>query len=103
MKQDLYAASALVAVSRMFASRCEADTDRGGGDCPDMRANFKNGMRLLGREFEAMFLAHSAFVAESVARIMTGLSRCLQRERPGRSYPRASMKPRSKWMRRRAA
>ena len=86
-EQELYAASAPVAVSRLFANRCEADINGGGGGggLPDMRANFKIGMRLLGREIEAMFLAHGAFVAESVARIMTVLSRRLQRERPDRS------------------
>ena len=65
-----------------------------------MRASFKNGLRLIGRETQAIFLAYGAFAAEFVARIMTGLSRCVQRERPGRSQPRISMKPRSKWMRR---
>lgn len=103
VKQELYAAFTLIAVSCLFANRCGTDANRGGGGRTDMRSNFKNGLRLLGREIEAMFLAHGAFIAESVARIMTGLSRCLQRERPGRSYPRASKKPRSKWMRRKAA
>ena len=103
VKQELYAAFTLIAVSCLFANRCGTDANRCGGDRTDMRSNFKNGLRLLGREIEAMFLAHGAFIAESVARIMTGLSRCLQRERPGRSYPRASKKPRSKWMKRKAA
>ena len=50
-----------------------------------------------------MFLAQSAMVAQSVRRIMTGLSRCLQRERPGRGYPRRSMRSGSKWQNRQAA
>ncbi len=100
VRQELYAAFTLIAVSRLFANRCEADVNQGDGHRPDWRATFRNGMRLLAREVEAMFLAHGAFVAESVARIITGLSRGLQRERPGRSHPRKSMKPRSKWMNR---
>ena len=94
VKQELYAPFTLI------ANRCDADANRRGGDRTNMRANFKNGLRPLGREIEAMFLAHGAFVADSVARIITGLSRCLQRERPGKSYPRGSKKPRSKWMKR---
>ncbi|MCY4190288.1 MAG: hypothetical protein OXD42_03005, partial [Rhodospirillaceae bacterium] len=40
-----------------------------------------NGLRLVGREIKAMFLAQSAMVARS----MTGLSRCLQRaQRPAK-------------------
>ncbi|MDE0533038.1 MAG: hypothetical protein OXI01_16540 [Albidovulum sp.] len=84
-EQELYVAFSLIAVSRLFANPCKANTDCGGGDLPDMRANFKNGMRLLGREIEAMFLAHCAFVSESVARITAGLSRRLKttsRDRP---------------------
>ncbi len=55
------------------------------------------------REIEAMFLRQSQMVAQSVRRIMTGLSRCIQRERPGRSYKRESRQPRSKWQKRTAA
>ncbi|MDE0111855.1 MAG: hypothetical protein OXI87_00220 [Albidovulum sp.] len=102
-EQDFYAGSAPIAVSRLFANRCEAGINRGGGDLPDMRANFRNGMRLLDREIKAMFLAHGAIVAGSVARITAGRFCCLQRERPRRSYPTVSMKPGSEWMKRKAA
>ena len=50
-----------------------------------------------------MFLRQSDMVAQSVSRIMAGLSRCIQRERPGRSYRRQSMQPRSKWLKRATA
>ena len=55
----------------------------------------------MGREIEAMFLRQSQMVAQSVRKIMTVLSRCIQRERPGRSYKRESKQPRSKWQKRR--
>ncbi len=105
VRQELYAAFVLLTLARRFSSRCDADLNGGGGDgdLPAMRASFRNGLRLVGREIEAMFLAQSAMVARSVARIMTGLSRCIQRERPGRSHPRRSMRPRSKWQNRQAA
>ncbi len=99
VRQELYAAFTLITLARLFANRCDHDISRGPGDdgLPAMRANFGNGLRLVGREIEAMFLRQSDMVAQSVRRIMTGLSQCIQRERPGRSYPRQSMQPRSKW------
>lgn len=77
---------ALVAIARQFANRCDSGLNSVGGeeDLPDMRANFKNGLRLVGREIEAMFLKQS----QMVRRIMAGLSRCIQRDRPGRNYRR---------------
>ena len=88
----------------MFANRCDHDINHDANDdLPAMRTNFRNGMRLLGREIETMFLRQSQMVAQSVKRIMIGLSRCIQRERPGRSYNRESRQPRSKWQNRRPA
>ena len=106
VRQELYAAFTLVALARLFANRCDHDINHNVDDDDDqsaMRTNFRNGMRLLGREIEAMFLRQSQMVAQSVERIMTGLSRCIQRERPGRSYNRESRQPRSKWQKRRPA
>ncbi len=99
MRQELHAAFVLLTLARRFSSRCDGDLDAGGGEdgLPAMRANFRNGLRLVGREIEAMFLA------QSVRRIMTGLSRCLRRERPGRSDPRKSKRPERRWIRRAAA
>ena len=101
VRQELYAAFTLVTLARQFVNRCDSDLNGGDGeDLPAMRANFRNGLRLVGREIEAIFLKQSEMVSQSVRRIMTGLSRCIQRERPGRSYPRESRQPRSKWLRR---
>ena len=105
MRRDPCAAFVLLTLTRRFSNRCDADLNAGGGegDLPAMRANFRNGPRLVGRETGALFLRQAGAVRDSVSRIMTGLSRCLQRERPGRSYPRRSMRPRSKWQNRQAA
>ncbi len=102
--QELYAAFTLVTLSRQFVNRCDSDLNRGDSeDLPAMRTNFKNGLRLVGREIEAIFLRQSERVNKSVRRIMAGLSRCIQRQRPGRSYRRESKQPRSKWLRRSTA
>lgn len=98
VRQELYAAFTLITLARLFANRCDDDISRSDrDDQPAMRTNFKNGMHLVGREIEAMFLRQSEMVAQSVKRIMTGLSQCIQRERPGRCYDRRSRKPKSKW------
>ena len=105
VRQELYAAFTLITLARLFANRCDHDISHGPGDdgLPAMRANFRNGLRLAGREIEAMFLRQSEMAAQSVRRIMTGLSQCIQRERPGRNHRRESRQPVSKWQRRRAA
>ena len=104
VRQELYAAFTLIALARQFSNRCDGDINSGdGGDQPAMRANFRNGLRLVGKEIEALFMQQADAVRQSVARIMTGLSRCIQRERPGRSYERPSKQPRSKWQTRHAA
>ena len=104
VRQELYAALTLVTLARQFVNRCDSDLNRGDSeDLPAMRTNFKNGLRLVGREIEAIFLRQSEMVNQSVRRIMAGLSRCIQRQRPGRSYRRESKQPRSKWLRRSTA
>ena len=104
VRQELYAALTLVTLARQFVNRCDSDLNRGDReDLPAMRTNFKNGLRLVGREIEAIFLRQSEMVNQSVRRIRAGLSRCIQRQRPGRSYRRESKQPRSKWLRRSTA
>ena len=100
VKQELYAAFTLIALSRIFTNRCEDDVNRHGD--PAIRTNGRNSMRLIGKEIETLFLMQGALVRESVARIMTGLSRCLQKVRPGRAYERVSKQPRNKWITRTA-
>ena len=103
--QEIYAAFVLLTMTRCLSNRCDSDLDVGGdeSDMPAMRVNFRNGLRLVRKEIEALFLKQAEAVRESVCRIMTGLSRCVQRERPGRSYRRESKQPRNKWARRRTA
>ncbi len=105
VRQEICAAFVPLTLARRFSSRCDADPDAGGGEdgLPEMRSSFRNGPRLVGKEMEALFMRQAGAVRDSVARIMTGLSRCLQRERPGRSCPREPERPGSRWIRRAAA
>ncbi len=85
VRQEPCAAFVLITLARQFSNRCDDDINGGGDeDLPAMRANFRNGLRLVGKEIEALFLKQAETVRQSVTRIMTGLSRCVQRERPGR-------------------
>ena len=101
VRQELYAASALISPARVSAGRGEAEANAGGDGI--VRANFRSGTGAVGREIEKLFLVQTAVVAEAASRIMDAISRSLLRERRGRSYPRASKKPSGRWQRRRAA
>ncbi len=83
VRQELYAAFTLVTLVRQFSNRCDDDINGGDGeeDLPAMRSNVRNGLRLVGKEIEALFLVQS--VALSPAR--------------------QSMQPRSTWQTRHAA
>ncbi len=105
VRQEPCAAFVPRTLTRRLSNRCDGDPDAGGGEdgLPAMRSNLRNGLRLVGREIEALFLRQAGAVRDSVSRIMAGLSRCIQRERPGRSYPREPEGPGSRWIRRAAA
>ncbi len=60
-----------------------------------IRSNFKNALRVVGKEIAALLLHHSQTADTSLTQIMTGVSRCWQGERPNRSYQRASKKAQS--------
>ena len=99
VKQELYAHFTLIALTRLFASQCE----KGFRDAPDghgrpaWQANFQNSLCTVARHLEGLFLQHATALQASVQRILEGVARCRQRRRPGRSYPRRSRKPASKW------
>jgi len=109
VRQELYANFVLITLTRIFTNRCDQDinaikteaTEDDPSLRPPMRSNFPNALRLVGQEIEVLLLQHAHNVAAAIARIMTGVSRCLQRERPNRSYRRESRQPLSKWARKR--
>ena len=97
VRQELYAAFTLIALARLFANRGEQDLNHNASGAPPLRGNVKNTLRTVGRQIEALFLRQAEFVSQTVAEIMTGITCCVQRERPHRSYDRVSKQPRSKW------
>ena len=51
------------------------------------------------RNLEALALTQADAVDETITRMVENIASVWQSERPGRSYPRISLKPKSKWSR----
>ncbi len=94
VKQELYAHFVLLALSRSFGNQLEDDLNAGVAvDQPKMRANFKNVLVTVARNFEALMLGNWQLASSAVSNILHSIGNCLQKERPGRSYPRISKRP----------
>ena len=105
VKQELYANFTLAALARLCASECEQQLAARGAapERPPLRANFNHSLAAVGRELEGLLLSHDALLHETLDRVLEHVSRSPQRERPGRSYPRRSRRPVSKWRDRKPA
>ncbi len=57
---------------------------------------------MLAGSLEEMVLAQAAALADTVGRVAESILKVRSRIRPGRSYPRKSMKPANKWSRTKA-
>jgi len=104
VRQELYAHFNLIAMTRLFsgpgdallAQTREKDQER-------QTVNFRNALAIVAASLEEMILGQVQAVAKAVARMTEGMLRVRSRLRPGRSYPRKSMKPVNKWNRSRYA
>ena len=92
VRQELFAHFTVLAMARSFGSQIEAELNAGGDD-PVRRTNYKNALATLSRNFEALMLGHVSLVADTLAQMVSGISRCVSRVRPGRSYERVSKRP----------
>ena len=104
VKQELYAHFVLVTLTRLFANRSEDGFNPldDAEQKPEMQANFKNSLLVVGRNIEALMLRQVEFLTATVNQILEGIGSCRQRKRTGRSYERRSRKPESTWRRRKA-
>ena len=75
------------------------DDDGAEGRGPRKRVNFKSAVAIVFRNLEALALTQADAVAETIARMVENIESLWQSERLGRSYPRISLKPKSKWSR----
>ena len=105
VKQELSAHFTLIAMARLFASRCERQfrTRPGEAGRAPLRANFNHSLGAVEREMEALLLHQAPQLRDILNRVLENASRGPQRERPGRSYPRRSRRPSKKWRNRKPA
>ena len=116
VKQELFAHFVLITMNRLFANRADAELnpadastpstphappssvpgDAGGGVIGKLQTNFKNCVQVVARNLEELLLLHE-HINTVVQRVFNSIIDRHQRVRPGRSYPRKSMRPESKW------
>ena len=104
VKQELWAHFTLIAMARLFASRCERQFESRAGEAgrPPLRANFSHSLGAVERELEALLL-QAPQLRDTLNRVLEHTAQGPQRERPGRSYPRRSRRPSKKWRKRKSA
>jgi len=114
VKQELFAQFVLITMNRLFATQAETELNAdagstsatvppgsvtptdGGRPLQRLKTNVKHGLHVLTRSLEALLVLH-ARVKTEVQRAVASIVGQSQRVRPGRSYPRQSLKPASKW------
>ncbi len=104
VKQELFAHFNLIAMTRLFTNRddrLEQAAQPAAGK-PARQANVKHSLAALAQHLEALLLRHRAYLGETLERISEWVGSGRSRPRPERSYPRRSLRPVSKWQRRRA-
>jgi len=101
VKQELFAHFNLIAMMRLFTNResqAGRETRQSGEPVP--QANFKHSLAGLSQHLEGLLLRHTEYVSETLERIGAWVRIGWRRPRRGRSYPRRSRQPASKWARR---
>ncbi len=89
----------MVTATRLMTNEIDGEINDPRDGRPPKRVSFKHAVAAVFRNFEALALVQAEAVAETVSRIVDDVAALWQRERPGRSCPRVSRKPKSKWAR----
>ena len=97
--QELYASFVIVTATHLMTNEIDGEINAAPSDGHPKRVNFKNAAAAVFCNFETLALAQADALTETVSRIVDDVAALWQRERPGRSYPRMSRKPRNKWSR----
>jgi hypothetical protein len=100
VKQELFAHFVLLTLNRILANHTEAglNADRKPqADAPRFRVNIKNALVTMARHLEELFLRQTRLTCDTLNTLIDALGFCRQKTRPGRTYPRVSMKPVGKW------
>ena len=100
IRQELYAHFNLIAMTRLLSNRGDGLLeDRREVGKEKMTVNFKNGLAIMAANLEELVLMRAAALAETVTWMAERILAVRSRLRPGRSYPRQSLRPRNKWRR----
>ena len=100
VRQELYAHFNLIAMTRLFANRGNAHLEeRRETGQENLTVNFRHALAVMAANLEELVLTRAAALAATVAWMTERILAVRSRLRPGRSYPRRSMQPRSKWQR----
>ncbi len=100
VKQELFAHFVLLTLNRILANHTEAGLNAGRkpqADAPRFRVNIKNALVTMARHLEELFLRQTRLTCDTLNTLIDALGFCRQKTRPGRTYPRVSMKPVGKW------
>ena len=114
VKQEIFAHFALITMNRIFANQADIDLNQptnsteqseaptllghppGNNKMSRIKTNFKNCIHVFTRGIEELLLLQNKMKA-AVERTFNSIIGRHQKERPGRSYPRKSMRPSTKW------
>lgn len=105
VKQELFAHFVLITMNRLFANQADSEINSVRNSSlsrpspqgtQKSRTNFKNCIHVFVRHLEELLTLH-AQMDNVVNRAFKSIAGQHQKIRPGRSYPRKSMKPHSKW------
>jgi hypothetical protein len=100
VKQELFAHFVLLTLNRILANHAEAGLNADSAtksDAGRFRVNIKNALVTMARHLEELFLRQARLTCETLNTVIDALGFCRQKTRPGRKYPRVSMKPVGKW------
>ena len=108
VKQEIFAHFVLITMNRIFANQADADLNQSNDNTTKhessslkvqmhtIKTNFKNCIHVFSRSLEELLLLQTKMTT-AVKRAYHFIIGRNQKERPGRSYARKSMKPESKW------
>jgi hypothetical protein len=114
VRQEIFAHFALITMNRIFANQADSDLNLSGGAAsqnerdllsitdpsnqprPRFKINFKSCIQVFTRSIEELVLLNTQMKAVIERAFLFVIGR-RQKERPGRSYQRKSMRPETKW------
>jgi hypothetical protein len=100
VKQELFAHFVLLTLNRILTNHAEEGLNaeiKSHANAPHFQVNIKNALMTMARHLEALFLKQTRLTYETLNTMIDALGFCRQKTRPGRKYPRTSMKPVGKW------